>query len=142
MTSEHPEQPGHPEHPERSERSGRTGRAHRDAGSVTVLVLGVVAAALLCFTLLSAFVQATAARGHAQGVADLAALAAASEAVVGEPDPCRMAALVAERNGASLVTCAVGDGPLVDVRVQVPVHPLPGWRDVASAEARAGPVGL
>ncbi|SEE91110.1 helicase/secretion neighborhood TadE-like protein [Ruania alba] len=105
-------------------------------------MLGVVAVALVGIVLLSALAQATAARGLAQGAADLAALAAAGEAVRGAADPCATATAVAERNGATVVSCAVGDGPMVQVRVRVPVQPLPGWTRDATAEARAGPVGL
>ncbi|QOR71352.1 flp pilus-assembly TadE/G-like family protein [Ruania alkalisoli] len=120
----------------------RRTRDRRDRGSATVLVLAVVATGLVAMVLLGGLVHASLARGTAQAAADLAAIAAAREATRGAPDPCRIAAEVAERNGADLASCIVGDGALVDVRVDVPAEPLPGWSRAATAEARAGPVGM
>ncbi|WP_159623376.1 Rv3654c family TadE-like protein [Ruania rhizosphaerae] len=120
----------------------RRTRDRRDRGSATVLVLAVVATGLVALVLLGGLVHASLARGTAQAAADLAAIAAARDATRGAPDPCRIAAEVAERNGSDLTSCVVADGALVDVRVDVPAEPLPGWSQAAAAEARAGPVGM
>jgi hypothetical protein len=72
----------------------------------------------------------------AANAADAAALAAA-DAVSGvvPAEPCALAALAAERNGARLVACEVA-GPAASVTVSVAAP----FGD-AVAEARAGPPG-
>src|SRR5690625_7402412 len=65
------------------DRTARRRRVRRrivpDRGSVTVLFVGIIAAAVLLALALGALGRATHAQAHAQGVADLAALAAARE---------------------------------------------------------------
>lgn len=118
----------------------RTTRAH-DRGSMTVIMVCVIAGALLLAGLTAGVVRAQTARGHAQGAADLAALAGAEVAAVGGPDACRTAGLVAERNTALLQQCTIGDGGMVTVTATVPVQIFPGWPEAGIARARAGPVG-
>ncbi|PRY43166.1 secretion/DNA translocation related TadE-like protein [Geodermatophilus tzadiensis] len=114
--------------------------ADRERGSATVWTValaGVLAAIGLAAVLVGAAVVA---RHRAGSAADLAALAAASRAVAGDPAACDTAGEVARANGAALTACTVGDGAVVevDVAVTVPLGPL-GTR-TARALARAGPV--
>jgi secretion/DNA translocation related TadE-like protein len=80
------------------------------------------------------------ARHRASTAADMAALAAAGHAVLGDPGPCDAAARIARANGADLDRCAVGAEATVEVVVGVPVRLGPAGNFVASAHARAGPV--
>ena len=120
-----------------------------DAGSATVLALAVLLAGCLVAALWLAGGRAALARQRAETAADLAALAAAQSAVGnggnGGNDsdqdggdapamagPCQAAAVIAQRNGARLGSCAVTD-EVASVRVTVDDPTL------ASAQARAGP---
>ena len=110
-----------------------------ERGSATVWVIalsGVLAVLAAAVVLMGA---ATVARHRAGTAADLAALAAAGRAVLGEPDACGSAARVARANGAALVSCSVDDAAVAEVRVDVPVHLGGLGVHVASARARAGP---
>jgi secretion/DNA translocation related TadE-like protein len=111
-------------------------RCAGDAGSGSVLVLGI-ATVLVAVGILQASLAAVAVVRHrAAGVADLAALAAAEQ--VGSGRPCAAAAVVADVGGATLVHCAV-DGAQVQVVVEVrPPGPL-GELGAARSRARAGP---
>ena len=114
--------------------------AERERGSATVWAValaGVLAAVGLAAVLVGAAVVA---RHRAASAADLAALAAASRAVAGDPAACATADEVAQANGAALTTCAVGDGAVVEVTVEVGVLLGPLGTRSASAVARAGPV--
>jgi secretion/DNA translocation related TadE-like protein len=100
-----------------------------DRGSATVwtalvgVVLCVVVGALL------AMGHAIAARHRAGGAADLAALAAADHALLGQSRACSLAARVAATQGARLLRCSVL-GEIADVTATVgPAH----------ARSRAGP---
>jgi secretion/DNA translocation related TadE-like protein len=115
----------------------------RDAGSATVLVLGVCAVALALVTAVSALGAALAARHRAESAADLAALAAA-DVLAGRADgaACAAARRLVDAVGdrASLVDCRV-DGMVAEVRVAV--RPT-GWvaaLGTGTARARAGPAG-
>lgn len=107
---------------------------------MTVLFAGVVVAALLLALALGGLARATQAHARAQGVADLAALAAAREVAHTGGPGCAVARQVVTEHGAQLAECAI-DGVMVRVDVLVPVEPLPGWATSARAGARAGPVG-
>jgi secretion/DNA translocation related TadE-like protein len=98
-------------------------------------VLAVVGAAAVLVAV------AATARHRAGNAADLAALAAAGRAVIGDPDACTVAAEVARGNGARLATCTVEDGAVVAVTVAVPVRLGPLGVHHATGRARAGPVG-
>lgn len=74
------------------------------------------------------------AQARAATAADLAALAAADAAAVGRADACALGAVVADRNGAQLVSCVVA-GDEVKIEVRVAARPLPD----AHARAHAGP---
>ncbi|WP_210769241.1 Rv3654c family TadE-like protein [Occultella kanbiaonis] len=120
--------------------SSRLGEGER--GSATVLVLGIVAAALILAVLIGGLARVTSARGLAQGSADLAAIAGAEVAAGRSGDACAAAGGVAQRHGVELDSCVVSAGGMVTVQVGVPVTPVPGWSARATAQARAGPVGL
>lgn len=107
----------------------------REAGSGTVLLVGVVAALVLLAALVGVLGGSAAARGAAQGAADLAALAAAGADMSGTGEPCSLAGEVARRNGGTLTRCAPeGDG----IYVVTATAPAPAGR-TAEARARAGP---
>ncbi len=115
-----------------------------EAGSGTVLVIGLVAAVATLAIALGVLGGALVARSRAQTAADLAALSAAAAVYVPRgvtvaagadraADPCGRAAQAADRNGGRLTACGVGPHGVVTVRVRVP-HLVP-----ATAEAVAGP---
>src|SRR5699024_5612751 len=121
--------------------SGSSQRRTRDHGSMTVIMLCVIAGALALALLTVGLVRAQAARGHAQGAADLAALAAAEVAALGGTDACGTAQAVTARNEARMQACSVGAGGMVTVTTRVPAQVLPGWARDGIGRARAGPVG-
>lgn len=125
--------------PERADRPGQLDASQR--GSVTVLMLGIVVAAILLATVLGGLGRATHAQAHAQGVADLAALAAARELAHTGAPACPVAQQVATAHAAQVARCSV-EGLMVHVEVVVSTEPLPRWSTSARAGARAGPVGL
>src|SRR5699024_616596 len=88
----------------------RTNGRTRERGSMTVIMLCVIAGALALALLTAALVRAQTARGHAQGAADLAALAAAEVAALGGTDACSTAQTVTVRNEARMQACTVGAG--------------------------------
>jgi len=108
-----------------------------EAGSGTVLMLGLVGLAGLLMGLALSMGNAVALRHRAAAAADLAALAAVDSTSAGSPGSgCAVAAQVARRNGATLVDCSPGiDGTVV---VTVVVE-SPGLRRTARGSARAGP---
>lgn len=108
-----------------------------DEGSGTVLgAMMIIAAALLLGALAVAgrlFICQT----QARGVADTAAVSAATALMNGDGSPCETARQVAVRNEARLDSCVV-DGEDVEVRARLPTGvPLLGEVD---ARSRAGPV--
>jgi secretion/DNA translocation related TadE-like protein len=113
-----------------------------EQGSGTVMATALVIAALLIISAVLAWVGATRAAMQAASAADLSALAAADTARGLRPgDPCSVAALIAESNGAQLSACTVeADGQSVRIATSVPV----GIRAMgielylAQAQARAG----
>ncbi|MEP7763790.1 Rv3654c family TadE-like protein [Sanguibacter sp. 25GB23B1] len=106
-----------------------------EAGSGTVLLIGVVAALVLLAALVGVLGGSAAARGGAQGAADLAALAAAGADMSGTAEPCSLAGEVARRNGGTLTQCLPeGDG----IYTVTATAPAPAGR-TAEARARAGP---
>lgn len=114
-------------------------RPSGERGSATVWVValaGLLAALGTAGVLVGA---AVAGRHRATSAADLAALAAAVRAVVGDPAACSVATGIAAANGAELEACATLAGGVVDVRVQVPVRLGPFGTAHAHARARAGP---
>lgn len=123
----------------------RSSRGQSDAGSGTVLAIGLVAAIAVLAIALGAVGGVLIARSRAQTAADLAALSAASAVSVppgvslaGDAelaaDPCGRADEVAVRNAGRLTGCSVGPLGVVTVTVRVPHRLVP-----ATARAVAGP---
>ncbi|SNS64825.1 helicase/secretion neighborhood TadE-like protein [Micrococcales bacterium KH10] len=97
-----------------------------------VMAAVVVVGLMLTGTL--ALVSANVSRAvHAQGVADIAALAAATATLSGRHDPCDLALQVVEGRGIRLSTCTPSDPNQVRVVVEFDTHV--GTR---TAAARAG----
>ena len=112
-------------------------RAHRERGAGTVLALGLGLLVVLGTVLVMLLAQSAAMASRAAAAADLAALGGADAArglVPGEP--CVVAADIARRNGAKVLSCSQGTGGTVQVRTELEVHtPMGG----ATGLARAGP---
>ena len=109
-----------------------------DDGVATVWAAAAVAVLTTVLAVCLHLGAALLGRHRAESAADLAALAAAQEAVRGEALACRRAAEIAASAGGAVVRCRlVGWSALVEVRVPVPFA-LPGL-DVASGQAMAGP---
>jgi secretion/DNA translocation related TadE-like protein len=113
-----------------------------DAGERGSATVWTVALAAVLATVGAAVVlvgAAVVARHRATTAADLAALAAAGRAVVGDPAACVVAAEVAAANSANLDSCEVSAAAVVELRVHVPVRLGPLGVVDARARARAGP---
>ncbi|MGP4031889.1 Rv3654c family TadE-like protein [Pseudarthrobacter sp. 1C304] len=112
-------------------------RADRERGSGTVLALGLAVLVVLAAVVVVVLAQSAASAFRAAAAADLAALAAADAARGLTPgEPCGVAADVARRNGARVLSCSEGSGSTVQVRTELEV-PTPLGR--ATGLARAGP---
>ncbi|WP_205730150.1 Rv3654c family TadE-like protein [Blastococcus sp. TF02-8] len=111
-----------------------------ERGSATVWVLALSAVLVLVAAAAVVVGLGMATRHRAGSAADLAALAAASAAVTGDPDPCARAGEVAEANGGHLSACHVEPGSVVAVQVQVALSLGRLGTHSAVARARAGPV--
>lgn len=111
----------------------------RDRGHAAVAVIGLIIA-ILALTLGALDVTRSIALAHrARSASDLAALAAAHEAVLGSGASvaCERAASVAVANGARIAGCVVtAEG---SVTVTVTVASAAPWSRTARAVARAGP---
>lgn len=109
-----------------------------DEGFVTVAMAGLILV-LVSVTVLVAGLGAVAVTRHrAATAADLAALAAAGQALEGRVTACRAAARVAEAQGAEVADCRLdGSDALVEVTVRPPGRL--GALGAARAWARAGP---
>ncbi|MGI9821749.1 Rv3654c family TadE-like protein [Agromyces sp. Marseille-Q5079] len=113
-------------------------RRSADGGAASVVAVGILGAVVVLATLSLGVVATYVDVRRAAAAADASALAAAdaaSGALVGTP--CDLAATLAVRNGARLVSCTV-DGAISSVVVAVSGR-VPGVEPVASA--RAGPPG-
>lgn len=120
---------GHRQNPERPE--------HPERGAGTVLALGLGMLVVLAAVLIMLLAQAGALAFRAAAAADLAALAAADAARGITPgEPCAVAADVARRNGARVLSCSEGTGSTVQVRTELEVRTPVGG---ATGLARAGP---
>jgi secretion/DNA translocation related TadE-like protein len=112
-----------------------------ERGSITVVAAAVIAIVVVATMGVADVGKALVARTHAQAAADAAALAAAQElAFTSGIAPAVAAEEFAQRNGATLVSCACAlGGADAVVEVSVPVGHLlllPGDRS-ATASARA-----
>lgn len=117
----------------------RRGRLADERGSATVWVLALAGLLAVLGGAVVLVSVAVVARHRATSAADLAALAGAGRAVLGDPDPCSAAARIASANGAVAEGCAVRPGAVVEVHVHVPVRLGPLGTFAAPARARAGP---
>lgn len=127
-------------------RGGR--RAVFESGSASPIIVAVIAVVMVLAAALAQVGAGLIASARAGGAADLSALAGAREdrdlralgtgSASSLERACRVAEEVADRNGATLVTCARGAGSSVVVSVSAPI---PGWPASATAHARAGPAG-
>lgn len=110
-----------------------------EAGAGGVSVLGTVAAGAALLLAVAALGHASATGAEAAGAADLAALAAsdARRGISAHP-PCDLAAEVARRHRARLVSCAAVPDGTVRVEVELSRSPLPPAR----ATTVAGPPSL
>ena len=116
----------------------RTGSDDRgdDRGVATVWTATAVAVLVVVLAGLLQVVGAVAARHRAEAAADLAALAAAGQAVQGPEVACARAAAVAATAGGRVALCRVHDAEaLVEVEVAFPAARGGGAR----GRARAGP---
>ncbi|MFH8929787.1 Rv3654c family TadE-like protein [Streptomyces pristinaespiralis] len=104
-----------------------------DRGSATVWV--AMATTVLCavFAIILAMGQAVVARHRAGAAADLAALAAADNALRGTAEACATAGRVADAQGARIVRCSVA-GETADVTALARFGPY-----APTVRARAGP---
>lgn len=111
-----------------------------ERGSATVWVL--ILSAVLVTVAAAAVLMGTGivARHRAVTAADLAALAGASRAVVGDAAPCAAAAEIAAANGAELAGCELEPGSIVSVEVRVDLRLGRLGEREAVGRARAGPV--
>jgi secretion/DNA translocation related TadE-like protein len=116
--------------------TGQT-RDHPERGSGTVLAAGLALVVIMATALMLMLAQSSVMASRAAAAADLAALAAA-DALRGltSGEPCVVAADVAVRHDASLVSCTEGPGQTIEVRTELLARTVLG---AASGQARAGP---
>lgn len=109
---------------------------HPERGSGTVLAAGLALVVLLVGAMVMLLAQSAVLASRAASAADLAALAGA-DALRGLTDgePCAVAAVVAARHAAGVVSCLEGPGQTLEVRTQLGGSLL----GPASGHARAGP---
>ncbi|NUP58716.1 MAG: flp pilus-assembly TadE/G-like family protein [Pseudarthrobacter sp.] len=121
----------------RGNRDAKNLRPLRERGSGTILAagLGLVVMAGMAVVLLLA--QSTVLASRAAAAADLAALAGA-DALRGitTGEPCAVAAEVAARHAAALLSCTEGSGQTLEVRTELGERSMLG---PATGRARAGP---
>jgi secretion/DNA translocation related TadE-like protein len=112
-------------------------RDHPERGSGTVLAGGLAMVVIMAMALMLLLAQSAVMASRAAAAADLAALAAA-DALRGitSGDPCTVAAEVAARHAAALVSCTEGAGQTITVRTELNARTMLG---AASGQARAGP---
>ncbi|MCZ2836239.1 Rv3654c family TadE-like protein [Modestobacter sp. VKM Ac-2985] len=112
---------------------------HGERGSATVWVVALAGLLALLGAATLLVGAAVVARHRATSAADLAALAAAGRAVLGDPAACTVAQEIAAANSATLDSCQVDAGAVVEVHLHVPVRLGPLGVLDAPARARAGP---
>ena len=112
-------------------------RDHPERGSGTVLAAGLALVVVMALGLVLLLAQSAVMASRAATAADLAALAAA-DALRGLTDgePCAVAADVAGRHEATVVSCTAGAGQTIEVRTELLARTTLG---PATGHARAGP---
>lgn len=113
-------------------------RGAADSGIATVWAAIAVAALVAVLAAMLGLVAAVNGRHRAEAAADLAALAAAAQAVRGETVACGRAAQVATGTGGRLVLCRVRGG-VAEVEVEVALRATVLGGVTARSRARAGP---
>ena len=128
-------------------RATRAGPAHgqcrqrgadgHERGSGTVLAAGLSLVVMMAMAVMLLLAQSAVLASRAAAAADLAALAGA-DALRGitTGEPCTVAAEVAARHAATVLSCLVGSGQSIEVRTELDERALLG---VATGRARAGP---
>ena len=113
------------------------GTDSRERGSGTVLAAGLALVVMMAMALLLLLGQSAVMASRAAAAADLAALAGA-DALRGITDgePCTLAAEVAARHGASVLSCSEGEGHTLEVHTELTGRTILG---AATGHARAGP---
>ena len=106
-----------------------------DRGAASVWLLGIAAAVVAFAALVAVSAGVLVARHRARAAADLAALAGAAQAPLGEAVACGRAATVAGAQHATVVSCELKG---LDLVVTVGVPGVAGSRRITAA-ARAGP---
>ncbi len=123
-------------------RRGLRRRLRSDDGAAVIAALALVAVLAVCALAIGAVATVVAARSRAGAAADLAALAAAPDALLAPAAACAQARDVAAATGAELASGSVADGDVVVVvRVRLPrASPLAllAGGAVPEAAARAG----
>ncbi|MFJ8869056.1 Rv3654c family TadE-like protein [Streptomyces sp. NPDC102473] len=114
----------------------RLGGGTGDEGLATVWAAVTTATLCAVFAVVLALGQAVAVRHRAGGAADLAALAAADQALRGAGTACRVAREVAEAQGAEIVRCGVR-GEIADVTARARFGPY-----APAVRSRAGPAEI
>jgi secretion/DNA translocation related TadE-like protein len=108
-----------------------------ERGSGTVLAAGLALVVMTAMAAMLLLAQSAVLASRAAAAADLAALAAA-DALRGitTGEPCSVAADVAARHAATVLSCSEGAGQTIEVRTELGERPLLG---AATGHARAGP---
>lgn len=109
----------------------------KERGSGTILALGLAVVVVLATAMVLLLAQSAVLASRAASAADLAALAAAdAHRGLTSGDPCTVAAEVAARHAAELISCLPGPDLSVEVRTEMNQRTLAG---PATGHARAGP---
>jgi secretion/DNA translocation related TadE-like protein len=113
------------------------GTDSRERGSGTVLAAGLALVVMMAMALMLLLAQAAVMASRAAAAADLAALAGA-DALRGITDgePCTVAAEVAARHAASVLSCSEGEGNTLEIHAELTERTILG---AANGHARAGP---
>jgi secretion/DNA translocation related TadE-like protein len=113
------------------------GTDNGERGSGTVLAAGLALVVMMAMALLLLLAQSAVMASRAAAAADLAALAGA-DALRGITDgePCTLAAEVAARHAASVLSCSEGEGHTLEVHTELTERTILG---AATGHARAGP---
>ncbi|MGZ4662594.1 MAG: Rv3654c family TadE-like protein [Arthrobacter sp.] len=117
--------------------SERGSERNSERGSGTVLAAGLGMVVMVAMALILLLAQSAVMASRAGAAADLAALAAADAArgiTVGAP--CAVAADVAARHDARVLSCAESGGETVEIRTELLARTMFG---AATGRARAGP---
>jgi secretion/DNA translocation related TadE-like protein len=114
---------------------GQRRRSERGSGTVLAAALGMVL--ILATSIVLLLAQSAVLASKAAAAADLAALAGADALRGVSPgEPCAVAAAVAARHDARLVSCTEGGDQSVEIRTELTAGSVLG---AAMGRARAGP---